>query len=512
MQFDALTVDICKRLEDHKGGVERFCYKNGLLYYKNYVYVPGVPGLREEILAHFHNSKEGGHSGWLRTYVRIKHFFYWEGLKNEVKKLVAECDICQKVKYDQRRPMGLLQSLLIPEKIWEDLTMDFVEGLPSSGGYESILVVVDRLSKGAHFIPLRHPFTASSVAKAFVDNVVKLHGIPRSIVTDRGKLFMSSFWQELFTLQGSKLKASSSYHPQTDGQTEVVNRTLEQYLRCYCHEEQKRWKEYISWAEYWYNTSHHASINMSPFEVMYGRPPPMLSTYEKGTARNEEVERELMARDEVVAKVKKELEKAQGRMKKYYDQGRRDVSFEPGDFVYLKLQPYRQKSLKKKFNVKLSQRYYGPFKVLERIGEVAYKLELPSTSRLHPVFHVTVLKKRVGNPSLISSDLPAFDTEGNLLIRPIIALRYRNWKKGRGMTKVWQVLVQWQGVPTEEATWEDYDEMVERFPDFFLEDKGILEERGNVETVRKSKRIVERRSRPQIDGSSLNDERHNLGS
>ncbi|KAI9157842.1 hypothetical protein LWI28_028922 [Acer negundo] len=463
MQFDARTVEILKKLEDHEGGVERFSYKNGLLYYKNYVFVLGVPGLREEILAHFHSSKKGGHSGWLRTYVRIKHFFYWEGLKNEVKKLVAKCDICQKVKYDQRRPIGLLQPLSIPEKIWEDLTMDFVEGLPSSGGYESILVVVDRLSKGTHFIPLRHPFTVSNVAKGFVDNVVKLHWIPRSIVTNRGKLFMSSFWQELFTLQGSKLKASSSYHPQTDGQTEVVNRTLEQYLRCYCHEEQKRWKEYISWAKYWYNTSHHASINMSPFELMYRRPPPMLSTYEKGTTRNEKVERELIARDEVVAK----------------------------------------KSLKKKFNVKLSQRYYGPFKVLERIGEVAYKLELPSTSRLHPVFHVTVLKKRVGNSSPISSDLPAFDIEGNLLIRPIIALRYRNWKKGRGMTKVWQVLVQWQGVPTEEATWEDYDEMVERFPDFSLEDKGILEERGNVETVRKSKTIMEWRSRPYIDGSSL---------
>ncbi|KAI9153591.1 hypothetical protein LWI28_013554 [Acer negundo] len=328
--------------------------------------------------------------------------------------------------------MGLLQPLSIPEKIWKDLTTDFVEGLPSSGGYELIL--------------------------------------------------------------GSKLKASFSYHPQTDGQTEVVNQTLEQYLMCYCYWEQKRWKKYISWAEYWYNTSHHASINMSPFEVMYGRPPPMLITYEKGTARNEEVERELIARDEVVAKVKKELEKAHGRMKKYYDQGRRDVSFELGDFMYLKLQPYRQKSLKKKFNVKLSQRYYRPFKVLERIGEVAYKLELPSTSRLHLVFHVTMLKKRVGNSSLISSDLPAFDTEGNLLIRPIIALGYRNWKKGCGMTKVWQVLVQWQGVLTEEATWEDYDEMVERFPDFSLEDKSILEERGNVETVRKSKIIMERRS------------------
>ena len=154
-----------------------------------------------------------------------------------MKDLVAKCDTCRKIKYDQRAPMGLLQPLAIPARIWEDLSMDFVEGLSTSRGHEAILVVVDRLSKGAHFIPLQHPFTAGSVARIFIDNVVKLHGIPRSIVTDRGALFMSSFWQELFSLQGSKLKASSSYHPQMDGQTEVVNRTLAQYLRCYCHEE-----------------------------------------------------------------------------------------------------------------------------------------------------------------------------------------------------------------------------------------------------------------------------------
>ncbi|KAI9174422.1 hypothetical protein LWI28_017007 [Acer negundo] len=177
MQFDAQTVEICKKLEDHEGGVERFLYKNGLLYYKNYVYVSGVPGLREEILAHFHNSKER------------------EG------EVLLEA------------PYGVVATIIDTEENLGGLDNGLCRGLPSSGGYESILVVVDRLSKGAHFIPLRHHFTTSSVAKAFVDNVVKLHRIPSSIVTDRGKLFMSSFWHELFTLQGSKLKVSSSYHP-----------------------------------------------------------------------------------------------------------------------------------------------------------------------------------------------------------------------------------------------------------------------------------------------------------
>lgn len=128
------------------------------------MYVPVVLALRDEILAHFHNHNEGGHSGWLWTHVRIKHFFIGKVSKNEVKKLVVECDICQNVKYDKRCPMELLQPLPIPKKIWEGLTMDFVEELPSSGDYESILVIVKKLSKGTPFIPLKHPFTTFSVS------------------------------------------------------------------------------------------------------------------------------------------------------------------------------------------------------------------------------------------------------------------------------------------------------------------------------------------------------------
>lgn len=189
----------------------------GLIFYKRCVYVLGASRLREDILSHFHDSQEGGHSGWLQTYIWVKHFFYWEGLKAVVKAKLEKYDVCQKVNYDQRAPIGLMQLLPILEMSWEDLTINFIEGLPSCRGFEAILVVVDWLSKGAHFTPLKHPFTAASVAWVFFFyNMVNLHSILRSIVTNRGMLFMSSFWQELFALQGSKLKANSFYHPQTD--------------------------------------------------------------------------------------------------------------------------------------------------------------------------------------------------------------------------------------------------------------------------------------------------------
>ena len=216
---------------------------------------------------------------------------------------------------------------------------------------------------------------------------------------------------------------------------------MEIYLRCYYHDEQSRWKEYLSWTEYWYNTTYHASINTSPFEVTYGRSPPMLNNYEMGRAKNDEVEEELRTRDEVLTNVKKTLMKVQDRIKKYYDQGRRDVSFEPGDYVYLKLQPYRQKSLKKRFNVKLSQRYYGPFKVLNRIEEVAYKLELPESSLLRLVFHVTALKKMMGELKYAIEELPSFDEEGTILLKPEGVLRYQKHKKGKKSDNVWQVLI-----------------------------------------------------------------------
>ena len=182
-------------------------------------------------------------------------------------------------------------------------SMDFIEGLPFSHGYTSIMVVVDRLMKYAHFIPLRHPFTAITVAKVFISNIVRLHGIPISIVSDRDKVFISTLWRTLFQLHGTKLCRSSSYHPQSNSQIEVVNRILEQYLRWFAGDQPRKWFDWIPWAELSYNTSVHSSTKMTPFEVVYGIPPPSLLKYVPGTPNVQAVDEFLRDRDSTLSEL-----------------------------------------------------------------------------------------------------------------------------------------------------------------------------------------------------------------
>lgn len=226
-----------------------------------------------------------------------------------------------------------------------------------------ILLGVNRLSKYVHFITLTHPFSAHTVAEKFFDGVIKLYGMPRSIVSDRDPIFVSNFWQEFFKLSGSKLTLSSAYHPQTDGQTEVVNRCVEQYLRCFVHQWPKQQSHYLQWAELWYNTTYHASIKMSPFQALYGRLPPLIPAYSLDSTSVHEVDIALRTRDELLQQLKQNLQASINKMKQYADTKRRELDFAVRDHVLLKLHPYRQHTVFKRAHQILASRVYGPFTI-----------------------------------------------------------------------------------------------------------------------------------------------------
>lgn len=206
---------------------------------------PSIPSL----LLEYHATPLGGHLGIAKTTHRLESNFFWKSLKGDVKRFIKECVTCQQNKNLHQRPSGLLQPLPISANVWEDLSMDFITHLPSSHGFTVILVVVDRYSKGIHLGALPTGFTAFKVASLFMEIVCKFHGFPKSIVSDRDPVFVSSFWKELFRLSGTRLRLSTANHPQSDGQTEVLNRVLEQYLRCFVHDRPASWFTYLALAE-----------------------------------------------------------------------------------------------------------------------------------------------------------------------------------------------------------------------------------------------------------------------
>ena len=262
--------------------------------------------------------------------------------------------------------------------------------------------------------------------------------MPRTIVCDRDPAYTSAFWKELFCLNGTSFNFSSAYHPQTDGQSEVVNRTLEMYLRCFTSTKPKQWVKWLSWAEFCYNTSWHSTIRRTPFEVVYGREPPSLLAYVPGTARVAAVEEELIRGDEVLKELKQNLKAAQEQMKKNYDLRHREKEYEVGSWVYVRLQPYKQVLVAMRRNAKLAPRYYGPFQILQRIGAVAYKLDLPHESRIHPIFHVSLLKEKLGAHVSAQVQLP-LNVEGRegLLVQPQAVLDKRTRPNKKEILEHW---------------------------------------------------------------------------
>lgn len=281
-----------------------------------------------------------------------------------------------------------------------------MEGLPLSGHANCILVVVDYFTKYAHFLPLHHPFTATVVAKLFMQQIYRLHGLPVAMVSDRDRIFTSQLWEELFNMADVQLRMSSAYHPQSDGQTERLNQTIETFLQCFVNACPAKWFHWLHLAEYWYNNSFHSAIGRSPFEALYGYAPKHFGIAVLDHVSSPSLEEWYQDKVAMNAMIKQHLARSRLRMKKQADKNRSERHFEVGDKVFLKLQPYVQSSLASRAHQKLAFKYFGPYEILERVGQVAYKLLLPSSSAVHPVFHVSQLKKCISNATQVLPSLP----------------------------------------------------------------------------------------------------------
>ncbi|GJT43397.1 putative nucleotidyltransferase, ribonuclease H [Tanacetum coccineum] len=389
-------------------------------------------------------------------------------MKQDVATFVSKCMTCQQVKIEHQRASGLLQPLEIPMWKWDEISMDFVTGLPTTQKrHDAIWVVVDRLTKSAHFLPIRKNYGISKLAEIFRQEIVRLHGTPTSIVSDRDPKFTSHFWKGLQKAWGTRLKFSTAFHPQTDGQSERTIQTLEDMLRACALEWTGSWDEYLCLVEFAYNNSWHASIKAAPFELLYGRKCRAPICWDEVGERLIEGPELIEITNEKVAVAKEKLKEARSRQKSYADKHRRDLEFQVGDRVFLKVSPFRGV---KRFGIKgkLSPRFIGPFEILERIGEVSYRLALPpQLSHVHDVFHVSLLRGYHYHPLHVASypfdqiqpDMSLSEEPESILDRQERVMRNK---------VIPFVKILWKNHPEREATWETEESMRASYPHFFV--------------------------------------------
>ena len=425
--------------------------RDGLWYHGQQIAVPSDPHVRELILREFHDPPHCGHMGMAKTSKSLAREYWWPGLAHDVQAYCRTCVTCQRDKAHNRKQAGLLKPLPIPHRKWGSLGMDFITSLPmTKNGHDTILVFIDRLSKMCHFVATKSTLTTMECAKLYIDNIFRLHGLQDSIVSDRDKLFTTPLW--LAILQGLNMSPdmSSPFHPQTDGQTERANRVLEDYLRHYIAPDQKDWDEWLSMAEYVINDSYQESIKCTPFELNYGEHPlNPLSLRSKMVSREFQLPsaQAFFARmSNAVHKARTALKQAQDRQKSYADKSREDVQFQVSQKVLLNTKNLTVQSPGVR---KLFPKWVGPFEVIERVGTLAYRLNLPPNMKCHPVFHVSNLRAyRYDGRSQPPPAPIMIDGEPEYEVERILDHRQR-----QGSTKR-QYLCKWVGYGAEHNTWE----------------------------------------------------------
>lgn len=422
----------------------------GIVRRNGAAYIPNDPAIRQEIIRVNHDDPwQGGHFGRKRTLEVAQRAYWWPQIRSTVDAYVSTCDICQRMKVPRHKPYGWLEALPQPAGPWQDIAMDFITCLPPAKHrrcvYDAILVIVCRYSKMVKFIPCSGDVDAPELADILCDEVFSAYGTPRSIVSDRGSLFTSGYWATFCYHLAIRRRLSTAFHPQTDGQTERTNQTLECYLRCYSNYEQNDWPMLLASAEYACNNARSETTNKTPFEVVLTFTPSLRKNVEvhkpesENQASRGKAEQVLGSQREL----KEAWEHAQRTTVAWYNKKRNPMSFEEGQQVLLASRNIRLRRTSRK----LADKFLGPFKIEKRVSENAYRLVLPPKyGRIYPVFHVSLLQAYHRREGCEPPEPIDVEGDAEYEVERILAV------EGKGKARRW--LVRWKGYSEAHDSWE----------------------------------------------------------
>lgn len=427
---------------------DKYEWQEDLLWYDGRIIIPNDSEIRLKLLEMFHDNPIAGHQGVIRTLELVSNEYYWSGMKNTVKNFVDSCEVCQRSKgHKQTIPQ---KNTELPTRPWEEINYDFIVKLPLSNGFDSILVVVDRFSRQAHFIPCMESTNAEELAEIFIREVWKHHGLPKRTISDRGSTFNSHFLRALYQKLDIDPTFSTAYHPQTNGLAERTNQWLEGYLRSFCNYQQDDWAKWLPIAEFCHNNHVNSATGKSAFETIYGLNPKWNMTG---------VETNVPEANQMEAYMHEIWDEVQASMR-YHQQAEEELRLEYnlGDKVYLITSNIKTKRPAKK----LDSKKIGPFTITEKISSHAYRLELPTTMKIHNVFHINLLtpfkedsefhRRQVKPPPIITDS-----GEEEYEVERIISWEMRQKGKSRGL----YYQVRWKGYGPEEDTMERAEKIAE---------------------------------------------------